>query len=46
VADQRQGTATTLAMIDLDQFKLVNDRHGRVHGPRSERALESIPAAR
>ncbi len=38
----RHGTSVSCCFIDLDDFKLVNDRHGHLHG---SRVLASIASA-
>jgi diguanylate cyclase (GGDEF)-like protein len=39
---QRQGTPLTLAMIDLDHFKAVNDEHGHPAGDQVIRSISNM----
>ncbi|GGB43536.1 hypothetical protein GCM10011502_16070 [Oceanisphaera marina] len=39
---QRYGHSTTLAMLDLDYFKQVNDRHGHAAGDQVIKALANL----
>ena len=43
-AAERQGTPLTLALIDLDHFKNVNDRHGHLAGDKVLRRIGKLLA--
>lgn len=44
-AAERHGTPLTLALIDLDHFKQVNDRHGHLAGDKVLRRIGKLLAA-
>ena len=43
---RRTGAESSLAMIDLDHFKQINDRHGHLIGDRVIRALSNTLTTR